>query len=52
MLKIYFTVKTVSKGFDDYDHIKMITEQDPLQVELRSLFCLKIKKRKEKYPFT
>ncbi len=29
---MYFSVKNISKKLDDYDHIKLITEQDPLQV--------------------
>ena len=32
LLKMYFSVKIISKNLDDYDHIKLITEQDPLLV--------------------
>ena len=33
LLKMYFSVKSISKNLDDYDHIKLITEEDPLQVK-------------------
>jgi hypothetical protein len=33
MLKMYLSVKSITKNLDDYDHIKLITEQDPLQVK-------------------
>lgn len=32
LLKMYLSVKTISKSLDDYDHIKLITEEEPLQV--------------------
>ena len=32
-MKMYFSVKSISKNLDDYDHIKLITEEDPLQVK-------------------
>jgi len=30
---MYLSVKTISKSLDDYDHIKLITEEEPLQVD-------------------
>lgn len=42
LLKMYFSVKIISKNLDDYDHIKLITEQDPLLV---LCFNFKIKKK-------
>lgn len=33
MLNLYFSVKTISKSLDDYNHIKLIAEQDPVQVK-------------------
>ncbi len=30
---MYFSVKTISKNLDDYDHIKLITEEEPLRVD-------------------
>jgi hypothetical protein len=30
---MYFSVKNITNSLDDYDHIKLITEQDPLQVK-------------------
>jgi hypothetical protein len=30
---MYFSVKTISKSLEDYDHIKLVTEQEPLQVK-------------------
>ena len=30
---MYFSVKNISKKLDDYNHIKLVTEQDPLQVD-------------------
>ena len=35
LLKMYMCVKTISKNLDDYDHIKLITEEEPLQVIVR-----------------
>ncbi|CAF1004897.1 unnamed protein product [Brachionus calyciflorus] len=33
LLSLYFSVKNISKNLDDYDHIKLIAEQDPLKVK-------------------
>lgn len=33
LLNLYFSVKTISKSLDDYNHIKLIAEQDPVQVK-------------------
>lgn len=37
---MYLSVKTISKSLDDYDHIKLITEEEPLQVSLIVLLNL------------
>lgn len=55
VLKLYFSVKTISKSLDDYDHIKLITEQDPLQVLHlaihgdRLVICKTLNNRKVKF---